>query len=114
VQQGSTQTVTNVTVAGGRFTVVLNAAGQFGARAFDGSARWLAIGVRCPDSGPYTPLSPRQALTAAPLALALPGLRTEINADSPNVVGGHIATRWAWAWWGPPSRAAGPVEVSTA
>jgi hypothetical protein len=92
VQQGSTQTVTNVTVAGGRFTVVLNSGAQFGARAFDGSARWLAIAVRCPaGSGGYTALIPRQALTAAPLALALPGLRTEINVTSPNVVGGYIS-----------------------
>jgi trimeric autotransporter adhesin len=90
-QLGPTQTLTNVGVANGHFTVILNDTGQFGARAFDGSARWLAVVVRCPTGeGSYTPLTPRQPLTAAPLALALPGLRTEPNATSPNVVGGHI------------------------
>ncbi len=90
-QLGSTQALT-ATVAAGRFTVLLNGAGQFGARAFDGSARWLAIAVRCPTGvGSFVPLTPRQALTPAPLALALPGLRTEQNAASPNVIGGHIS-----------------------
>ncbi|MGB9873233.1 MAG: hypothetical protein ACPLYD_16450, partial [Anaerolineae bacterium] len=37
-----------------------------------GDARWLAIAVRCPaGSGSYQPLTPRQALTAAPYALSL-------------------------------------------
>ena len=90
-QLGSTQALT-ATVAAGRFTVLLNGAVQFGARAFDGSARWLAIAVKCPTGvGSFVPLTPRQALTPAPLALALPGLRTEQNATSPNVIGGHIS-----------------------
>jgi hypothetical protein len=46
--------------------------------------------VRCPaGSGSYTGLGPRQALTATPYALALPGLWTEPNADSPNLIGGY-------------------------
>jgi trimeric autotransporter adhesin len=91
-QLGSTQSMDAVVVAGGRFTVVLNEGDQFGPRAFDGSARWLAIAVRCPAGvGGFINLTPRQALTAAPLALSLPGLRTEPNASSPNVVGGHIS-----------------------
>ena len=55
---------TTVTVANGLFTVGLN----FGSSAFDGSGRWLDIQVNC-DSG-FTPLTPRQALTPAPYALA--------------------------------------------
>lgn len=84
-QIGSTQTKTNVTVTNGVFTVALD----FGATAFNGDARWLAISVRCPaGSGSYTALSPRQPLTPAPYALALPGLRTQPNATSPNLIGG--------------------------
>ena len=76
-----------VPVTGGLFTAQLD----FGVGAFDGDARYLDIQVRCPagaGGGSFTPLTPRQPLTAAPYALALPGLRTEPNATSPNVVGG--------------------------
>ncbi len=91
LQQGTTQTLLSENVVEGRIAVTLNAGGEFGPRAFDGSARWLEIAVRCPaGSGSYTPLSPRQALLPAPLALALPGLRTEQNLTSPNVIGGHL------------------------
>ena len=91
-QLGSTQAVGPVSVTEGRFTVVLNTGGAFGPRAFDGSARWLAIDVRCPaGGGAYTNLTPRQALTASPLAFALPGLWTELTAGTPNVIGGHIS-----------------------
>ncbi|MCS7055555.1 MAG: hypothetical protein NZM18_05195, partial [Thermoflexales bacterium] len=85
-QIGSTQTHTGIGVSAGYFTVPnLN----FGSGAFNGQARWLAIGVRCPaGSGSYTALSPRQALTPAPHALALPGLWTQQNNTSPNLIGG--------------------------
>jgi hypothetical protein len=69
-QLGITQPVNLVTVTNGLFTVVLNTGNEFGAAAFKGSALWLATTVRCPaGSGGYTPLTPRQALTAAPVAL---------------------------------------------
>ena len=84
-QIGSTQPATNVSVMNGLFTVAID----FGGGAFNGAARWLEIGVRCPaGSGSYTTLSPRQTLTAAPYALALPGLWTQQNATSPNLIGG--------------------------
>jgi hypothetical protein len=68
-QLGATQTVTNLAVSSGRFTAVLNGGGQFGPAAFDGSARWLQVDVRCPaGSGSYTGLSPRQELAPAPYA----------------------------------------------
>jgi len=85
-QIGSTQTKTGVNVSNGFFTVQLN----FGAGAFQGDARWLQIAVCCPaGSGSYTTLSPRQPLTPAPYALALPGLWTQQNAFSPNIIGGY-------------------------
>jgi hypothetical protein len=59
--------LTNVPVAisNGLFFVTLD----FGVAAFDGSARWLEIGVRTNGSaGAYATVSPRQAVTAAPYA----------------------------------------------
>ncbi len=85
-QVGSTVTVDDVTVTDGLFTVQLD----FDSGAFDGNARWLEIGVRPGSStGSYTTLSPRQALTPAPYALALPGLWTQQNDTSPNLIGGY-------------------------
>jgi hypothetical protein len=56
-------------VSNGLFT----AAVDFGFSPFDGGARWLEIGVRPQGSAaPFTPLSPRQALTAVPHALYAP------------------------------------------
>ena len=40
------------------------------------------------ETGDYTILEPRQQLTPTPHALALPGLRTQQNEISPNVIGG--------------------------
>ena len=68
-QIGSLQPAAGVLVTEGLFTVVLG----FGSDAFKGDERWLQITVRCPDgSGPYTTLSPRQRLSAAPYALYAP------------------------------------------
>ena len=64
-QVGDTVTQGDVTVTAGLFTVQLD----FG-DVFDGTALWLEIGVRPGASGGvYTPLTPRQALTAAPFAI---------------------------------------------
>jgi hypothetical protein len=85
-QLGSTITKGDVTVTDGLFTVELG----FGSGVFTGDARWLEIGVRAGSStGAYATLTPRQALTPAPYALALPGLWTEPNSTSPNVIGGY-------------------------
>jgi len=71
-QVGSTQTVTDVAVVDGRFTITLNPNNEFGTAAFNGQERWLEIAVRCPaGSGGYTTLQPRQPLTAAPYAQSL-------------------------------------------
>jgi hypothetical protein len=84
-QIGPIQDKTNVSVTNGLFTVQLD----FGAGAFKGDARWLEIAVKCAGDTSYTTLSPRQPLTPAPYALALPGLWTQQNATSPNIIGGY-------------------------
>ena len=66
-QVGSTQSKTNVSLDNGYFSAALD----FGATAFQGDARWMAISVACPTGGSYTPLTGRVALTAAPYALSL-------------------------------------------
>ena len=75
-----------VDVVNGLFTVQLD----FGNGAFTGDARWLEIVVTYPSGGgvPIS-LSPRQPITPAPYALALPGLWAQHNATSPNLIGGH-------------------------
>ena len=60
--------VTNsaVAVSNGLFTVTLD----FGTGAFDGSPRWLEIGVSSNGTGGnFTVLAPRQAITATPYAI---------------------------------------------
>ncbi len=86
-QIGSTVTASPVFVHAGLFTTTIN----FGDGAFNGEERFLQIAVRCPvGSGSYTTLAPRQKLTPAPYALALPGMRTLQNATSANVIGGYF------------------------
>jgi hypothetical protein len=86
IQIGPTQTKSNIQVTNGLFTIPDL---DFGSGAFNGEARWLAIAVQCPGDSGYTALSPRQALTPAPYALALPGLWTQQNGTSPNLIGGY-------------------------
>lgn len=76
--------VFNQVVSEGLFTAVLD----FGPAAFNGDGRWLEIRVG-PAGGALTTLSPRQELTPAPHALALPGLYTQQNPTSPNLIGGR-------------------------
>jgi hypothetical protein len=78
VQVGSTITRENVVVANGLFTVKLD----FGAGAFGGGARWLDIAVRPGAStGAVTPLLPRQEMSPAPYASALPNVYTDESAN---------------------------------
>ncbi|HET6445044.1 MAG TPA: hypothetical protein VFI27_10745 [candidate division Zixibacteria bacterium] len=68
-QVGITQTLTNIPLDSGRFSVVLNDDGQIGASPFDGQALWMAIEVDCPSgAGSFVSLTPRQQLTATPYA----------------------------------------------
>jgi hypothetical protein len=68
VQSGVTQTVSDVEVTDGYFTVELNDGGQFGGDAFAGEGRWLQVAVQCSGDSGYAALG-RQKLTAAPYAL---------------------------------------------
>jgi len=84
----SPQTKGGVSVSGGVFTVE---ALDFGAAGIDGTARWLEIEVRCPTGvGGFQLLTPRVELKPAPHALALPGLYTQQNVTSPNLIGGYF------------------------
>jgi len=83
-QVGSAITRT-VPISDGLFTVDLD----FGGGAFTGDARWLGIRVKCGGDSDFTILTPRQALTPAPHALALPGLWAQQNSTSPNLIGGY-------------------------
>ena len=83
---GATQTISSLAVANGLLATPID----FGAGAMTGDARFLDIQARCPaGAGAYTALNPRQTLSPAPMALALPGLWTQQNATSPNLIGGY-------------------------
>ncbi len=64
-QKGSTVTLTGIAVTNGVFTVQLD----FGASVFDGTDRYLEIGVQAAGGGGFTTLTPRQLITKAPYAL---------------------------------------------
>ncbi len=68
-------TYSSIQVTGGLFSAELD----FGPGALQ-LGQWLEIEVRSPhdpgDSGPYTVLTPRQRISAAPFALSVPGLAT--------------------------------------
>jgi hypothetical protein len=65
-QIGIAVTNSPVSVTNGLFTVALD----FGGTVFDGSARWLQIGVRSfGNPGAYAVLAPRQPLTSVPYAI---------------------------------------------
>ena len=84
-QAGGTIVKEDVAVSDGLFAVLLD----FGDGVFTGGGRWLDIAVRAGAStGAFTALSPRQELTPAPYALALPGLYTQPNETSTNLIGG--------------------------
>jgi hypothetical protein len=104
-QVGTTEPVLGLAVTDGLFSYPLNATGAFGDDAFNGQRRYLAIAVRCPaGGGAYTPLAPRQLLTAAPYALSLrPGaiisssqnstLLRVVNSSDAGTLGSAISAR---------------------
>jgi hypothetical protein len=65
VRVADPQTNTQVVVRNGLFTTTLDV----GASAFAGAQLWLELEVRTNGGGAFTPLSPRQRLTAAPYAV---------------------------------------------
>ncbi len=81
---GTTQTLLDVPVNNGLFTVQLD----FGAGAFTGLTRLLDIAARCPaGSGSFVELSPRQQLTAAPYALYAPAAGSAASAAGVSCTG---------------------------
>ena len=73
-QKVTTQSINGVSVVNGVFTVTLDfgEVSPIGERSdFTGEARWLATSVQCSGDGGFTPLDPRQPITAAPYALSL-------------------------------------------
>jgi len=90
-QQGATLTRLNVAVTNGIFTVSLD----FGLAAFDTvSRRTLEIAVRPAGGGAYTILSPRQAITAAPLAIRANSSTNAVNANNADALGGLGASQY--------------------
>jgi hypothetical protein len=60
-----TQELDDQTVSGG----LLNAVLDFTDAPYNGQALWIEVSVRAAGAGSFTPLSPRQTITAAPYAL---------------------------------------------
>jgi hypothetical protein len=85
-----------VQVTNGQFTIPNL---FFAEQVFDGGARWLQVGVKCPAGSPggYTTLSPRQPLTAAPYALSLrPGAHVNgaVGAYYLSTFSAHNSSTW--------------------
>ncbi len=71
-QQGQTRSINAVNVVNGLFTVVLDFGETIqGDDHFYSGARWLGTSVQCSGDGGFTPLDPRQPITAVPYALSL-------------------------------------------
>lgn len=79
-------------VTDGKFTTNLDFSSGAGG-VFNGEARWIEMHVCCtsPCAPNFTTLDPRQKVSPAPYALALPGLITIHDIASPSVIGGSIA-----------------------
>jgi hypothetical protein len=83
--------VANVPATNGLFVVQLNDAGQFGANAFNGDARWLQVEV-CSDascSGSPTVLAPRQPVTPTPYSRFSAG-PWQLNGGNLYFSGGNV------------------------
>jgi hypothetical protein len=79
-QVGPVLTNAYTVVSNGLFTVTLD----FGANAFDGTARWVELGARAyGGGGDFTPFSPRLPLLASPYALYAPqaGVAAGVGAN---------------------------------
>jgi len=68
-------TNTATAVSNGLFTATIDFGG-----VFDGTARWLEIGVRTNTGGAFTTLTPRQHLTATPYAITAANLSGSLPA----------------------------------
>lgn len=75
-QQGNLLTNAATGITNAVFTVSLD----FGAAVFDGSDRWLELSVRTNGASSFTPLIPRQKITAAPYAITASNLTGNLPA----------------------------------
>jgi hypothetical protein len=97
-QVGNPSSATNQTVTNGLFTVMID----FGAGAFNGSARFMQIRVRPSGTGEFVALNPRIELAAVPNAQfsssagGLQGRPVSGAAPAPNQV-----LQWDGAQWAP-------------
>jgi hypothetical protein len=89
IQVGTTQTRTNVTVAGGVFGVLLDFGDQF-----PGAPRFIEIRVRVAGGASYTALVPRQPLSSAPYAIKSKGADTAASATNALQLGGVPANQY--------------------
>jgi hypothetical protein len=90
-QIGGTLTNTAVVVSNGLFVTTLD----FGAGMFDGTSRWLEIGVSTNGDTNFAILSPRQAVTPTPYAIYAANAASAVSAASVAagaVAPGHLAT----------------------
>lgn len=84
-QVGAPFSATGVDFVQGRFSVEIATLASFGADAFNGDERFLQIEVR-PQGGSWAALSPRQKITAAPVAakvLGIDGFSLDASDGSP-------------------------------
>ncbi|MEZ6173489.1 MAG: hypothetical protein R3B58_10965 [Phycisphaerales bacterium] len=107
-QIGPTLALINFTITDGRFSVDLD----FGMGSFNADARYLEIDIRSPGgSGAYTTLTPRKAISPAPVALfALDGNQGPAGPQGPQGPAGPQGATGATGPQGPagPQGVAGP------
>ena len=108
-QLGNTETLADVEVTEGLFTVMLNTQGDFGTQVFDGNPRYLEIAVQCGEETTFTTLAPRQALTPAPYALtsgSTQALQGNVVSDAAPETGEALV--WDGSTWSPQVAAGAP------
>lgn len=89
-QVGATQTLNNVTVSDGIFSVSLD----FGSNAFPGTARYLEIAARRTGDAQFTTLTPRQEITSTPYAQRSGTASSADNATNSSQLGGVNANQF--------------------
>ena len=85
-QIGATQTIPNVPVSAGIFTVPLD----FGATAFPGAPRFLEISARLAGGPSFITLSPRQQITSTPYAIRSLNASTADAVTAGGTLSGNI------------------------
>lgn len=89
-QVGATQTVANVNVSNGVFTVLID----FGANAFSGANRFLDVSVRRTPGDAFTPLSPRTQVHTAPYSIRSNSAAAADSATTASQLGGVAAGQY--------------------